>query len=412
MKDQDISIILAQEKKRQQDTLMLIPSENYTSSQVRQALSSYFVHKYAEGYPAKRYYQGNKYSDEIENLAIERAQKLFGVPHANVQPLSGSPANSAVYFSLLNSGDKIMGLDLRSGGHLTHGHPKITFSGRYFTPVHYSVNKDGFLDYDEIEKIALLEKPQIIVSGTTAYSRILDFERFGKIAQKVGAWHLADISHIVGLVIGKVHPSPVPWADVVMTTTHKTLRGPRGAIILVTKRGLSKDPDLAVKIDRAVFPGLQGGPHIHTIAAIALALKEASTASFSRYAKKIVENAKALAFALQKNGLTIVSGGTDNHLMLIDLRPQKIDGAQAAVWLENAGIVVNKNAIPHDPNPPFRPSGLRLGTPAVTTRGMAKKEMVKIADWIGKIIGNKGESRVCSKIAKEVKSLCQHFPIP
>jgi len=406
--DPKIAKLIEKEKRRQEDTLMMIPSENYASPAVLEALGSVAQNKYAEGYPGKRYYQGNQNVDEIETLAIERAKKLFAVPHANVQPYSGSPANSAVYFALLEPKDKIMGLALDSGGHLTHGYPKITFSGRYFQSTHYEVGKDGFLDYGEIMALAEKEKPKIIVAGTTAYPRILDFKKFGQIADEVGAYLLADISHIVGLIIAGVHSSPVPYADVVMTTTHKTLRGPRGAMIMVTHKGLAKDSQMGKKIDRAVFPGLQGGPHENTIAAMAVALKEAEGKDFKKYGKQVVKNAQILARELLKMGFSLVSGGTDNHLILIDLRDKKIDGKTAAVNLEKAGIVVNANAIPRDPNPPFRPSGIRLGTPALTTRGMGENEMVQIGHWISAAIENPEEIKV---VRNMVVKITKQFPI-
>jgi len=406
--DSKIAELIRREKERQEDTLMMIPSENYASPAVLEALGSVAQNKYAEGYPGKRYYQGNQNIDEIETLAIERAKKLFAVPHVNVQSYSGSPANSAVYFALLKPKDKIMGLALDSGGHLTHGYPKITFSGRYFQSVQYQVGKDGFLDYGEIMALAEKEKPKIIVAGTTAYPRVLDFKEFGKIADRVGAYLLADISHIVGLIIAGVHPSPISYADLVMTTTHKTLRGPRGAMIMVTRKGLAKDSQMGKKIDRAVFPGLQGGPHENTIAAIAVALKEAEGKDFKKYGKQVVENAQALAKELLKMGFDLVSGGTGNHLILIDLRDKKIDGKTAAVNLEKAGIVVNANAIPRDPNPPFRPSGIRLGTPALTTRGMGKEEMVKIAHWIYAVIKSPGEIKM---VRNMVGKITKQFPV-
>jgi len=406
--DSQIAKLIEKEKRRQEETLMMIPSENYASPAVLAALGSVTQNKYAEGYPGRRYYQGNEIIDQIENLAQKRAQKLFGVPHVNVQPYSGSPANSAVYFALLEPQDKIMGLSLDSGGHLTHGHPKITFSGRYFQSIRYEVGEDGLLDYERIEKQAEAEKPKIIVVGTTAYPRILDFKRFGQIADKVGAYLLADIAHIAGLVAAGVHPSPVTYAHVLTTTTHKTLRGPRGAMIMVTKKGLEKDPKLAEKIDRAVFPGLQGGPHENTIAAIAVALKEAGKESFREYAYQVVKNARQLASALQKRGFNLVSGGTDNHLLLVDLRNKGVDGKTVAVALEKAGIVVNANAIPGDPNPPYRPSGIRLGTPALTTRGMKEGQMEEIATWIERVISRPQEANL---IRKEVKKLALRFPI-
>lgn len=435
MKDTAIYKLIAREEKRQRETLMMIPSENYAPAVVREALGSILNNKYSEGYPKARYYQGNKIIDEIELLTIDRAKKLFGTPHANVQPYSGSPANSAVYFALLKPLDKIMGLKLRPGGHLTHGHPDVTFSGKYFTPAQYDVDKNGIIDMEEVSRLAKKQKPQIIVVGTTAYPRIFDWKRWKDIADSVGAYLLADISHIVGLVIGGVHPSPVPYADVVMFTTHKTMRGPRGAVLLVTDQGLKKDPEMGKKIDRAVFPGLQGGPHDHQTAAIAVALHEAGKASFKKYAEQIVRNSKTLANELMKHGLTLTTGGTDNHLMVIDLRPQKLIGTVVAEALETAGIVVNRNSVPHDENPPFYPSGIRLGTPGTTTRGMKEKEMKQIAQWINDVIselspyqstGEKEELRAVLKkfrrdvlknkrikeIAKEVKKLCSRFPIP
>lgn len=380
--DPEIAALIEKETTRQRDTLMLIPSENYTSSAVREALSSVLTNKYAEGYPGKRYYQGNAFIDQIETLAIERAKKLFGVPHANVQPYSGSPANAAVFFALLQAGDTVMGLPLAAGGHLTHGHPKVTFSGKYFRSVGFPLTQEGLIDYEELISIAKKEQPKLIIAGTTAYPRILDWAKLKEAADAVGAWLVADISHISGLVVGGVHPSPVPFAHVIMTTTHKTLRGPRGALLLITQEGINKDPDLGSKIDKAVFPGLQGGPHNNTTAAIAVALKEALDPSFAKYAKAVVANAKALSEALMDQNITITTGGTDNHLMLIDLRSDRLLGNMAAVALEIAGIVVNRNTIPFDPSSPFYPSGLRLGTPAVTTRGMGEKEMVELAGYI------------------------------
>jgi len=432
--DPQIFELIKKEEKRQQEVLEMIPSENYTSKAVMEALGSVFTNKYSEGYPKKRYYQGNKFADDVESLAIERAKKLFGVPYVNVQPYSGSPANTAVYFALLQPfKDKIMGLSLAFGGHLTHGSP-VSFSGKYFIVVPYQLGKDGLLDYDEIERLAVAEKPKIIVCGATAYSRIIDFKRFGEIADKIGAYLLADISHIAGLIVGRVHPGPVPYVDIIMTTTHKTLRGPRGAMIMVTEKGLKKDPELGNKIDKAVFPGLQGGPHDNQTAAIAVALRQAQGKLFQRYAQQIVRNAKILAQELVKFNFNLVSGGTDNHLLLIDLSNKKVNGAVAALALEVAGIVINKNAVPNDPMPPFYPSGIRLGTPAITTRGMKEKEMVKIANWINEAINevskeilptNKEERKEFFKnfrqevfknkkllqIAKEVKTLCSNFPL-
>lgn len=408
---------------------MMIPSENYASAAVRDAVGSVLSNKYSEGYPGRRYYQGNEVVDEIENLAIESAKKLFKTPHANVQPYSGSPANSAVYFALLEPGDTILGLGLASGGHLTHGHPKVTFSGKYFNSVQYTTNESGVIDFDEVARLAREHKPRIIVSGTTAYPREIDFEKFGKIADEVGAWHLADISHISGLVVGDAHQSPVPHAHAVMTTTHKTLRGPRGAILMATDKGLAKDEKLGEKLDKAVFPGLQGGPHNNTTAGIAIALEEAATPEFKEYAKQIVTNAKVLATELASRGFTIVSDGTDNHLVLIDVTNKGLDGWTAAWALEFAGIVANRNTVPNDPRSAFYPSGVRLGTPAVTTRGMKEAEMVQIAEWINQTMeiaktyfSDEKEKRSGVKkalaadtklkeIASEVRDLCLKFPL-
>lgn len=435
MTDSEIARLISLEEKRQRDVLEMIPSENYASRAVREAIGSVLTNKYSEGYPHKRYYQGNRFVDEIEDVTIERTKKLFGTPHANVQPYSGSPANSAVYFALLNPGEAIMGLKLSAGGHLTHGHPDVTFSGKYFRPVQYDVEEDGMINMEKVADLAIMTKPRMIVVGTTAYPRMYDWRKWRDIADSVGAYFLADISHIVGLVIGGVHPSPVPYADVIMTTTHKTLRGPRGAMLLVTDQGLKKDQQMADKIDKAVFPGLQGGPHDNVTAAIAVALKEASAPGFKAYAKQVVVNARALAKTLMDEGLTLTTGGTDNHLMVLDLRPQGVIGNIVAEALEVANIVVNKNSVPHDPNPPFYPSGIRLGTPAITTRGMKEKEMRQIGKWIAEVIAEvshyrlpeKKEERgaflkksrielaknkMLLKIASNVKALCSKFPVP
>ena len=421
MKDKIFELI-KEEEGRQRETLMMIPSENYASAAVRQALASFLTHKYAEGYPGKRYYQGNKIIDEIESLAVERAKKLFGVPYANVQSYSGSPANMAIYFALLNPGDTIMGMDLKAGGHLTHG-GRVNFSGIFFKAISYGVDKNGWLDYNEIENLAKKDRPKLIWCGATAYPRIFDWEKFAKIAEKIGAWLAADIAHYAGLIAGGAYPSPMPFVDVITTTTHKTLRGPRGAIIMVTKKGLKKDSQLGQKIDRWVFPGLQGGPHENNIAGIAVALEEARTEKFKQYAKQIVVNAKVLAEELIKYGFNLVSGGTDNHLILVDLRNKGIGGKETAVALEKAGIVVNANSIPDDPAPPLKPSGIRLGTPAVTSRGMKEKEMKLIAGWINQILNllskQVGQARLPEeqvklkkeKVRKEVRNLCNKFPI-
>ena|SRR3989344_2176861 len=433
--DPQIAKLIALEEKRQTEVLEMIPSENYASRAVMQALATVLTNKYSEGYPKKRYYQGNKIIDEVEILAQGRAKKLFGVPHANVQPYSGSPANTAIYLALCQSqNDKIMGLTLAFGGHLTHGAP-VSISGKYFKAVPYELGKNGYLDYDQIEKLATAEKPKIIVCGFTAYPRIIDFKKFGQIADSCGAYLLADVSHIAGLIVAGVHPSPVPYSHIVMTTTHKTLRGPRGAIIMVTQKGLKKEPELAEKIDKAVFPGLQGGPHDNQTAAIAVALKEASTPTFKKYGQQIVKNTKALTSSLSTFHFDLSSGRSDNHLILIDLRNKGVNGAVAAIALEAANIVVNKNAVPFDTNPPFYPSGIRLGTPAITTRGMKEAEMKKIAQWISLAIDevknerfpDQKEARIqfmkgfririnhnqnLKKITSEVKNLTKKFPIP
>lgn len=433
--DPTVYKLIKEEEKRQKEVLEMIPSENYTSSDVLEALGTVLNNKYSEGYPKKRYYQGNKIADEVEMLAEERAKKLFKVPYVNVQPLSGSVMNLAVYFALLEPlKGKIMGLSLAFGGHLTHGQPQSS-TGKFYKSVLYTLGKDSKLDFKAIEKQALKEKPDIIVCGFTAYSSIIDFKKFGQIADRVGAYLLADISHIAGLVASGVHPSPVPYAHVVTTTTHKTLRGPRGALIMVTDKGIKKDPDLPKKIDMAIIPGLQGGPHDNQTAAIAVALLEASKPSFKTYSKQIVANSKALAKELKKYGFDLVGGGSENHLILIDLRNKKVNGAIAAFALEVAGIVVNKNGVPFDTNPPFYPSGIRLGTPAITTRGLKERDMVKVAKWINAAIVEVSkfqlptdkEQRKISfknfkkeiavnknllKLSKEVKTLTSKFPLP
>jgi len=407
--DAQIAKLIAEEKKRQETTLEMIPSENHTSPAVREVLGSVLTDKYAEGYPGKRYYAGLKYYDKIESLCQERAKKLFKVPYVNVQPYSGSPANQAVYFALLKSGDRVMGMSLPHGGHLTHGW-KVNFSAKLYKSFQYGVDKKtNLINYDKLGKSVKIIKPKLIWVGATAYPRIFDWKKFAKIADSVGAYLAADVAHIAGLIVAGIHPSPVPYVHIVTTTTHKTLRGPRGGMIMATKRGLKKDKELGSKIDKAVFPGLQGGPHENNIAAIAVCLKEASTPAFKRYGKQIVKNAKVLAKELLKYGFNLVTEGTDNHLILIDLRNKNISGKQAQNWLEKAGITVNKNSIPFDPNPPFNPSGIRLGTPAITTRGMKEKEIQKIASWISEVISN---PKSIIKIRKEVKELCKRFPLP
>jgi len=407
--DSQIAKLIEKEKERQKTSLEMIPSENHTSPAVREALGSVLTDKYAEGYPKKRYYAGLEFYDKIEALCQERAKKLFEVPYVNVQPYSGSPANLAVYFAVLNPGDTVMGMSLPHGGHLTHGW-KVNFSAKYYKSVQYGVDKKtNLLDYQEIEKLAKKAKPKLIWVGATAYPRIFDWKKLGRIADSVSAYLAADIAHIAGLIVASVHPSPVPYVHIVTTTTHKTLRGPRGGMIMVTKKGINKDPDLPKKIDKAVFPGLQGGPHENNIAAIAVCLKEASGADFKKYGKQIVKNCKTLASELLKHGFNLITNGTDNHLILIDLRNKKISGKEAQNRLEKAGITINKNTIPYDPNPPFKPSGIRLGTPAITTRGMKEKEMRQIASWINDVISN---ARNCLRVREQIKKLCKKFPLP
>ncbi len=394
--------LIKEEEKRQRETLMMIPSENYTYPEVRRAVGSVLMHKYAEGYPGARYYQGTKIVDEIEILAQERAKKLFSFEAVNVQPYSGSPANGAVLFGLLERGDKICGLKLSAGGHLTHGHPKVTFSGKYFESIPYDVEEDGRINEEKLRELVKKERPKLIFVGTTAYPFMFDFEKFGQIADEVGAWLVADISHIAGLVAGGVHSSPVPFAHLVTLTTHKSLRGPRGAIIGITKKGMEKNKDLEKVINRAVFPGIQGGPHMETIAGIAIALEKAMTIEFKNYAKQVVVNAKVLSEKLKALGLKVF--GTENHLMVVEVGLEK--GKEVAVLLEEAGIVVNANSVPHDPAGPFRPSGIRLGTPAVTARGMKEKEMEKIGELIGRVILGNGEG-----VKREVEELCGRFAL-
>ena len=414
---------------------MMIPSENYASKEVREAVGSVLMNKYSEGYSGRRYYQGNKIIDEIETFAIEKAKELFKVEHVNVQPYSGSPANAEVLFALLNPGDTVMGLRLSSGGHLTHGHPDITFSGRFYKSVQFGTKDDGIIDYSEVENLARKEKPALMIIGTTAYPLILDWKKLGEIADSVGSWLVADISHVSGLVLAGEYPSPVPFAHIVTTTTHKTLRGPRGAMIMVTKKGIEKDPETASKIDKAVFPGLQGGPHNGTTAGIAQALIEADSGDFKKYGKQTVANARYLAEELKNGGLTLVTGGTECHLMVIDLRLIGLSGNIAAEALEAAGIIVNRNSVPNDPAPPFYPSGIRLGTPGITTRGMTESEMKIISGWILKVLDHlKGEKlpevkekrgeyiksfrikvandEFLKNIASEVRDLCKKFPMP
>lgn len=433
--DPDIYNLIKSEEKRQSETLMMIPSENMVSKAVEEAMGSVLGNKYGEGYPQKRYYQGNKVIDELESLVIERVKKAYGVPAANVQAHSGSPANFAVYTALLKPGDTLMGLALSSGGHLTHG-AYLNASSIYFHAVQYGVKENGYIDYEAMRILAKKEKPKVIIASTTGYARLLDWKKFRQIADEVGAYLMADISHLSGLIVAGVYPSPVPFAHIVTSTTHKTLRGPRAAIILTTEEGLKKDPELAKKIDKAIIPGIQGGPHFNNIAGIGVAVKEAMTPQFKKYAAQILNNAQVLAEELKKYDFDLVTGGTDCHLLLVDLRNKKILGNTAAEGLDAVGIVLNRNGVPFDPNPPFYPSGIRMGTPGITTRGMKEKEMKQIAQWINATINQvcaakekmkidsaeekKRENR--SKIIQstkslkliqdQVKKLCKQFPIP
>ncbi len=403
--DPQIFELIRQEEARQSGSIRLIPSENYVSRAVMTATSSCLTNKYAEGYPGKRYYEGQQVTDLIEDLARERAKKLFGADHANVQPYSGSVANMAAYAALIKPGETIMGMSLDHGGHLTHGW-KVSMTSKFFNSVPYQINTEtGRLDFDLIRDLAKKHRPQVIVCGATAYPRVIDFEVFGEIAKEVGAYLISDIAHIAGLVVAGIHKSPVPYADVVSTTTHKTLRGPRGGMLLCKE-------ELAKQVDKAVFPGLQGGPHMHTLTAIAVAMAEADTPEFVAYAEQIVKNAKALANKLLEYGFELVTGGTDNHLILIDLRNKDIPGKKLAKALDRARIVTNYNTVPGDPAPPFNPSGLRLGTPAITTRGMKEAEAEQIATFIHQVAENVDNEAAIARIGKEVLLLCSQFPVP
>lgn len=401
--DPEIYKAIVAECHRQRDGIELIPSENYVSAAILEASGSILTNKYSEGYPRKRYYGGQQNIDTIEEIAISRAKELFGCEHVNVQPYSGSPANAAVYFALLEFGDKVMGLKLDHGGHITHGLP-ISYSGSAYDWVPYMVEEDGFIDMDKVEEIAMREKPKMIVAGFSAYSRNLDWKRFAEIAEKVGAYSFADISHVGGLVAAGVIESPVPYFDVVMTTTHKTLRGPRSAIIMCKE-------EHAKKIDRAVFPGFQGGPHDHTTAGKAICFDEALKPEFKEYAEQVVKNAKALAAKLIEYDYDLVSGGTDNHLILVDLTNKGITGKQAQEALDRAEITLNKNTVPHDKRSPMDPSGIRLGSPAVTTRGFKEKEMEQVGEWMHQVLSNIDDEELHHKIAAEVKELCANFPV-
>jgi glycine hydroxymethyltransferase len=408
IKDKKVLTYLEEEKKRQLEGLELIASENYVSEDVLACMGSILTNKYSEGYAGKRYYKGNEYVDEIEKLAIERAKDLFGAEHVNVQPYSGSPANLAVHFALLEPGDRTLGMSLDAGGHLTHGF-KVSISGKYYDSVSYGVDENGYIDYDEVRKLAKEHKPKLIWAGFSAYSRIVDWSEFRKIADEVGAFLVADIAHVAGLIAAGEYPSPIGIADVVTTTTHKTLRGPRGAMIM------SKE-ELGEKIDKAVFPGLQGGPHNHITAAIAVALKEASTKEFKEYSRQVIRNAKVLSEELMKRGYKVISGGTDNHLFLVDLVNseglENLGGEEASTLLEDANITLNKNTIPNDPRKPWDPSGVRIGTPALTTRGMKEKEMEKVAEYIDTVLKNREDKAVIEKTREEVKDFASEFLIP
>ena len=402
--DPEVAAALDHEMLRQHEGLEMIASENFVSEAVLEAAGSVFTNKYAEGYPGRRYYGGCEFTDAVENLARDRAMQIFGAEHANVQPHSGSQANAAAYMAVLQAGDTILGLDLAHGGHLTHGH-KLSFSGKLYKTAFYHVSRDTeLLDYDEMEEIALREKPKVIIGGASAYPRLWDFTRMRAIADKVGAVYIFDMAHIAGLVAGGAHTSPVPHAHITTTTTHKTLRGPRAGLILCGK-------DLAAAVDKAVFPGQQGGPLVHIVAAKAVAFGEVLRPEFRTYAAQVVANCKALATAMQEAGYRLVSGGTDNHLILVDVFAKGILGSEAEVALGKAGITVNKNAIPYDTNPPLKPSGIRIGTAALTTRGMKEAEMGRIAQWITRALEHRNDEAVLARIRCEVAELANHFPL-
>jgi glycine hydroxymethyltransferase len=402
--DPDVAAALDHETLRQHEGLEMIASENFVSEAVLEAAGSIFTNKYAEGYPGRRYYGGCEFSDVVENLARDRAKQLFGAEYANVQPHSGSQANASAYAAVLQAGDTILGLDLSHGGHLTHGH-KLSFSGKLYRPTFYGVRRDTeLIDYDQMEEIAERERPKVIIGGGSAYPRLWDFARMRQIADKVAAVYIFDMAHIAGLVAGGVHPSPVPHAHITTTTTHKTLRGPRAGLILCGQA-------LAAAVDKAVFPGQQGGPLMHIVAAKAVALGEALRPEFKTYAAQIVANAKVLATTLQMAGFRIVSGGTDNHLMLVDVFEKGILGSEAELALGKAGITVNKNTIPYDVNPPMKASGIRIGTPAMTTRGMKEPEMVVIGAWIAKALEQRNDDAALERIRKEVAELANRFPL-
>ncbi len=405
--DPELAGLLLAEEQRQSESLCLIPSENYCSPAVLEANGTVLVNKYAEGYPGKRYYEGNEIIDQVELLAQARAKQLFGVEHVNVQPYSGSPANLAIYLAFLKPGETVMGLSLPAGGHLTHGWG-VSATGIWFNAVHYGVRRDsGRIDMDEVRELAFEHRPKLLFCGGTAVPRVIDFEAFAVIAKEIDALMVADVSHLAGLIAGGAHPSPVGHADVIMTTTHKTLRGPRGAMLMCREQH-------AKALDKAVFPGLQGGPHQQQTAAIAVALAEAATPAFSDYAHAIVANAKALAQELTQRGFTLISGGTDNHLILIDMASKGVSGKEASSALSQAGIVTNANAIPFDPRKPFDPSGVRIGTPAATTRGLGTEHMGEIARWFDEVVGavRSGESDLLARVKAEVHELMEQYPAP
>ncbi|HSX52939.1 MAG TPA: serine hydroxymethyltransferase [Patescibacteria group bacterium] len=418
MKDKKILELILAEEKRQAEGLEMIPSENHTSADVLAALGSRLTDKYSEGYPGMRYYGGCEFVDQVENLARDRAKKLFGCTHANVQPHSGCPANMVAYYALMDPGDTLMGLSLTHGGHMTHG-LKLNFSSTYYHSVQYHDRRDGYINIDEMYKLAKEHKPKVIVCGGSAYPRVYEWAKYKDVADSVGAFLVADMSHVAGLVAGGVYPSPIGIADVVTTTTHKTLRGPRGAMVLAN--GLQSNPLKAVPrtkeniptlIDRALIPGLQGGPHNHQTAGIAVALKEADTPAFKSYARQVMDNAQKLAEVLMERGYDLVTGGTDSHLLLIDMTSKNISGKEAEKALGKAGITVNKNTVPFDPRSPFDPSGIRMGTPALTTRGMKQKEMVQIADWIDQAITHPSDEKILNKLSSDIKAFAKQFPLP
>ena len=403
--DTEIQEAINKELSRQRDKLEMIASENIVSKAVMQAQGSVLTNKYAEGYPGKRYYGGCEYVDVVEQLAIDRAKKLFGAEYANVQPHSGAQANTAVYYALLQPGDTILGMNLTDGGHLTHGSP-VNISGKYFKIIPYGVDKETErIDYDELERLAKEHQPKLIVGGASAYSRVIDFERMAQIAKSVGAYFMVDMAHIAGLVAAGLHPSPVPYADVVTTTTHKTLRGPRGGLILC------RDAEFGKQFNKAIFPGIQGGPLMHVVAAKAVAFKEALSDEFKVYQQQVLDNAKALADELVKKGFRIVSGGTDNHLMLVDLRSKNITGKEAQFLLDEIGITANRNTIPFEPLSPFVTSGIRLGTPALTTRGLKEEDIREVADIIADVIENREDSAVIEAAKAKVQAICKKFPL-